>query len=296
MKKFSFFLLIAVVAFACQLQDDPTSLSDDAASAGGQTPGAYVIASTDSPDGKTFTITVDQSNAKATSNMLFQILACDGTPLTVNNVTGFTVNGVDKMDKLNSDVGGGTACANAYPDPYIHFGQSINTDVYVIEIKLDTPSKGGSFVIKSTNDCFGINDPNYSFSHDCTPPPTCYEEESAWSDGPRYVSRGNWATYTPYSAGNVNVYAGKTKFAGVATMSSVSADNKVTISIALNPGWSLQEVSNPVKIQGYDLTPPAGNPSPGRFASKGSSLTVTLAKANFYGIHLDVREAVACPE
>ncbi|MFM7329768.1 MAG: hypothetical protein ACKO3B_13680, partial [Bacteroidota bacterium] len=66
------------------------------------------------------------------------------------------------------------------------------------------------------------------------------------------------------------------------------------ITIALNPGWSLQEVINPVKIQGYD-TAPSGNPSPGRFASKGSSLTVTVPAKAYYGIHLDVRQAVACP-
>jgi len=69
----------------------------------------------------------------------------------------------------------------------------------------------------------------------------------------------------------------------------------VTITISLNSGWSLQEVSNPVKIMGYDNAP-SGNPSPGRFTSKGSSLTVTVPEARFYGIHLDVREAVACPE
>jgi len=295
MKKFSWSLVIAFAAFACQMQDEPTAIFDDKTSAGPSTPGAYVITSSSSADGQTFTITVDQSAAKATSNLLFQLFDCDGAALTVSNITTFTVNGVDKMDKLDSSVGQGTACSTVYPDPYIHFGQSIQSDIYVIEFSLDKPSKGGSFVIKSTNDCFGANDPNYAFTHDCTPPPACYEEESAWSAGTRYVTRGNWATYSAYMAGSVNVYAGKNKFAGTVTMSEVSSDGKVTITIALNEGWSLQEVSNPVKIQGYNTSVPSGNPSPGRFASKGSSLTVTLAKADYYGIHLDVREAVACP-
>ena len=79
-------------------------------------------------------------------------------------------------------------------------------------------------------------------------------------------------------------------------MSAVGADGKVTITIKLNDGWSLQEVSNPVKIQGYDATPAVGNPSHGRFASKGSSLTVKVPAATYYGIDLDVRQAVDCPK
>ena len=168
------------------------------------------------------------------------------------------------------------------------------SDIFVIEFSLDTPSKGGSFVIKAANKCWGVNNPAYAFTHDCTPPPVCYQEESAWASGTRYVSRGNWATFTPYAAGTVNVWAGQNKLAGTATFSAVT-NGKVTISIKLDANWSLQEVSNPVKIMGYS-TQPSGNPSPGRFTSKGSSLTVTLDAANYYGIHLDVREAVECPE
>lgn len=298
MKTFRWSFLLAFVAFACQMQDDPSSLSDEASSAGGPpTPGAYVISSTDSEDGKTFTITVDQSNAQATSNMLFKIFACDGTPLTVGNVSGFTINGVDKMGALNSSVGAGTACGSAYTSPYIHLQQSVQPDVYVIVISLDTPSQGGSFVIKSASDCWGVNDPNYAFRHDCTPPPACYQSESAWTSGTRYVTRGNWATYTTYAPNaTVNVYAGQNKLAGTATMSAISPDGKVTISIALAQYWSLQNVSNPVKIQDYTAVPYAGNPSPGRFAFKGSSLTVTVPAAGYYGIHLDVQQAVKCPE
>ena len=225
--------------------------------------------------------------------MIFQVLDCDGKPLTVSNITSFTINGTDKMDKLNNDVGNGTACSTVYPDPYIHLKQSIQPDIYVIEFSLDTPSKGGSFVIKSANKCWGVNNPAFAFTHDCTPPPVCYQEESAWAAGVRYVSRGNWATVTPYPAGTVNVWAGQNKLAGTATFSAIT-NGKVTISIKLDANWSLQEVSNPVKIMGYS-TQPSGNPSPGRFTSKGSSLTVTLDAANYYGIHLDVREAVECP-
>lgn len=294
MKSFRLFFAMAFLALACQVQDDPAVLSDKASSGPG-TPGAYVISSVVSTNGKVITITVDQSAAKAASNMLFKLLACNGSSLQVSNVSGFTINGINKMDKLNSSVGQGTACSTVYADPYIHLQQTVNADVMVIEITVDTEISAGSFVIKSTDDCFGTGDPAYAFTHSCLPPPTCFEEESAWATGLRYVSRGNWATYTPYKAGTVNVYAGKNKFAGTATFSAESGGN-VTITIALNSGWSLQEVSNPVKINGYIGAVPVGNPSPGRFASKGSSLTVTLPVADAYGIHLDVREAVTCPE
>lgn len=296
MKTFCWSFLLAFVAFACQMQDDPTPLADDASSKA-PTPGAYVVSTTASADGKTITMVVDQSAAQATSNMLFKVFACDGTPLSVANVTSFTINGVDKMDKLNSSVGAGTACATVYTNPYIHLQQSIQPDIFTIVMEVDTPTKSGSFVIKSTNDCWGVNDAAYSFTRDCTPPPTCYETESAWASGTRYVTRGNWATYTTYVPGGntVNVYAGQNKLAGRATFSAVN-NGKVTITITMDQYWSLQNVSNPVKIQEYNAIPAAGNPSPGRFSSKGSSLTVVMPAAPYYGIHLDVQQAVTCPQ
>jgi hypothetical protein len=173
---------------------------------------------------------------------------------------------------------------------------NFNADgVVTVVITLDTKSSGGAFLIKASTVCYGADNENFAFSYDCDEQP-CYEyrSETAWANGPRYVSRGNWATYTPYAAGTVNVYAGQNMLAGTATMSAVS-DGNVTITIALEAGWSLQDDSNPVKIQGYSVAP-SGNPSPGRFANKGTSLTVTVPAANFYGIHLDVQKAVQCAD
>ena len=123
----------------------------------------------------------------------------------------------------------------------------------------------------------------------------CYQEETAWTQGTRYVSKGNWATYTSKNAGTVTLYAGQTLPAGSATL-TVNGDNTVTIAITLNAGWSLQDVNEPVKIQGYDIAP-TGNPSPGLFTTyKGDELSVTVPAYNFYGIHLDVRKVIDCPE
>jgi len=122
----------------------------------------------------------------------------------------------------------------------------------------------------------------------------CYQDETAWTQGTRYVSKGNWATYTSKNAGTIILYAGQTLQAGSATL-TVNATT-VTIAISLNAGWSLQDVTEPVKIQGYAVAP-TGNPSPGLFTTyKGTDLLVTVPVYNFYGIHLDVRKVIDCPE
>lgn len=306
MKTFISSLVLAFVAFACQMQEDPLVISNDAASAG---PGGAVTSAASyansysfSADGKTLTLTINAADASAKdiSHLNFKFNDCDGAALEVSNITSITANGADMMGKIGAVEGQGTDCFGLLADPFIKLDQGFEGFPVVVVINFDTAVKTGNFLLKAGSSksptgggCFGSGDPNYSFSRECTPPPTCYEEDTAWGAGTRYVTRGNWATYTTYKANEtVNIYAGQSKFAGTATMSAVS-NGKVTISISLNSGWSLQEVSNPVKIQGYSVAP-SGNPSPGRFTSKGTSLTVTVDAANFYGIHLDARKAVDC--
>lgn len=131
----------------------------------------------------------------------------------------------------------------------------------------------------------------------CPQDEVCYEwkNETAWSTGPRYVQRGNWATYS--SATNlengVTIFAGQNINVGTAKLVNGS------IEITLTGGWELKPNTDAVKIQGYNTTPPAKNPAPGQFTTyKGSSLTPSVNAFNFYGIHLDVRKAyeVDCPE
>lgn len=135
---------------------------------------------------------------------------------------------------------------------------------------------------------------------ECTDEPqeeTCYQEETAWVSGPRYVSQGNWATYTPYlgAAQSINIYAGQTILVGTADFSAPDGNDMVQISINLTSPWALQNVAEPVKIQAYSSVPPASNPAPGQFNTyKGSSLTVNVPNANFYGIHLDVAKEISC--
>jgi hypothetical protein len=155
------------------------------------------------------------------------------------------------------------------------------------------------------------NGQNYDISHVTfcyDDPDTCYQEETAWSTGPRYVRRGNWATSTPYVApgGTVKIFAGQTLEAGTATFSAPDADGKVTITINLTGGFIFYYdgadvvADDNLKVQDY-ATAPSGNPAPGLFAWKKSvtsgatTATITVPRNNFYGVHLDVARPVACP-
>jgi len=318
MKKFFLPLLLLVVVFACQMQDETVTLSDDASSQGPPGNGngngnsqtydsCYVNSYSYNADGTQLTLTINGAAAcaKDISHLVFkfdgQVTSRDCSaatgPMTVANITGLIINGVDAMESLSGNIGNGDVCNAVVDNPLVKIDPVPNTDIVTIVMTFDTPVTDAFFLIKAGTSCVGYQNPNYDLSRECTPPPMCYNEDTGWAAGTRYVSRGNWATWTPYSSGgSVNIFAGQNKFAGTATFSPVSADGKVTISISLNPTWSLQDVSNPVKIQNYANTPPAGNPSPGRFAFKGSSLTVTVPADSFYGIHLDLRQAVACPQ
>lgn len=130
----------------------------------------------------------------------------------------------------------------------------------------------------------------------CETSGVCYDNETAWAAGTRYVKKGNWATYTAYVADKqVTLYAGQTMPAGTVMFSAPDLDGNITITITLASGWSLTSDNESVKIQGYNAVPPASNPAPGLFTTyKGNALTTTVPKFAYYGIHLDVRRVVPC--
>ena len=80
--------------------------------------------------------------------------------------------------------------------------------------------------------------------------------------------------------------------AGKVIFSEPSADDKVTITITLKPGWFFNNISDNVKIQDYATTPPSRNPSPGQFARKrcayGCSFSMKVPANRFYGVHVDL--------
>jgi hypothetical protein len=119
--------------------------------------------------------------------------------------------------------------------------------------------------------------------------------ETAWSNGDRYTTRGNWATFTQYSPGlEVALLAGQTKNAGTVTFSAI-VDGQVTVSIDLEDGWRFADVDENVKVQDYQWAP-EGNPSPGLFAHKAkaesSPFSIMVPANAYYGVHVDVEQEV----
>jgi|GEM_PF-1501591 hypothetical protein len=136
----------------------------------------------------------------------------------------------------------------------------------------------------------------------------CFTDETAWAAGTRYVSKGNWATYTEYAAGkSVTLYAGQTYVAGTVSFSA-PANGVVTITITLNDGFRFAlnptEVDgvykNNVKVQDYATIPPAVNPAPGLFywhqVATASPTTIEVPLNKFYGVHVDIERKIPCPD
>ncbi len=119
------------------------------------------------------------------------------------------------------------------------------------------------------------------------------KDETAWSDGDRYVKRGNWATYTAYNGveKTVTLFAGQTYDIGTVTFSA-PINGFVTITINLNEFGAFQNTKENVKIEGYTKAPNK-NPAPGKFSYKGhaegSTYEIVVPSYNFYGVHVDAQ-------
>jgi hypothetical protein len=136
----------------------------------------------------------------------------------------------------------------------------------------------------------------------------CYEEETAWAEGERYVSKGTWAMYVPYNGvgGVVDIRAGGGDGvgmnAGTATFTapySVDGQSMVDITINLTNGFIFyydlanDEDDDNLKIQDYKVKPTRA-PKIGLFGYKwqidvgATTATVKVPVNKFYGVHLDV--------
>jgi hypothetical protein len=293
MKNLILFFSMAFVAFSCQLQNDEVLISDRSSAADL----ADYTVDASSNNGFTFTFDISINNgAKDISHLTFNFNDCEGAALKLINVLSFSVDGVSIP--LNQLANGDPTCTYAEGSFPFKLDNGYSEDIQVV-IVLDTKSSGGTATIKAGNAQSGGGCFAYDFVYDCgsTPEP-CYDYkgETAWAAGSRYIARGNWATFTPYAEGSVNLYAGQHMFAGTVNFSAVN-DGMVTITIELDEEWSFQEGDKAVKVQAYDAAP-SGNPSPGRFTSyKGNEVEFSVPAANFYGIHLDVQKMVEveCP-
>jgi hypothetical protein len=278
-------LLTVILALAASCND--AYLSDGQTEAMGSkmraaVAGNYAVEA-GSEDGYNFTLTIDQSGAQDISHMIVQLVGCDGEFLTLENFTSAKVNGTDWPLVATT----GTDCK--YETPFVKFDDfDFNGGVVVVEFTVDVQTSGGNFLIKSGQGCF-----EYGIAGSCAKEEKCYEfnDDTAWSAGSRYSARGNWATFTAFTANTtVTLFAGQSSAAGTVSFSAV-VDGMVTITISLTGDYVFADVNENVKVQDY-TSAPSGNPNPGGFAHKGaasgSSFSLTVPANKFYGVHADV--------
>jgi hypothetical protein len=165
----------------------------------------------------------------------------------------------------------------------------------------------------------GLYGPEYkdishaSFCWDLQELDKCYQDETAWAKGERYVNRGNWAMYVAYDGEEktVDLIAdggdGVGMLAGTVTFSA-PVNGKVTITVNLDNSFIFyydlndDKEDDNFKVQDYGPSgPPHRNPKVGRFDWKkfipvGSTTGSMKVPVNsFYGVHLDVAYEVPCP-
>jgi hypothetical protein len=161
----------------------------------------------------------------------------------------------------------------------------------------------------------------------------CWEDETAWARGNRFVQRGNWAMFfdgptqaaidataigeiipLPKIGGGTSLtktlLAGQTLQAGTFKLVKTSDPNVFKAVIIINQFQGVNGIvwrfnpneSENVKVQDYASTPPARNPAPGLFAhkffapNKGENrIDFFLPRNNFYAVHVDMERQVECP-
>lgn len=169
--------------------------------------------------------------------------------------------------------------------------------------------KSGSGLVSPLNDGGQIPQiSNFTFCwNECPPVVVCTDETAMGGNsvGARPLGKngqptGAWWYYFETGTQTCQrIYAGQTIDVGQACL--IAGEFFVNFNdVNGNPtGWKLDDVSEPVKIQGYDVLPTTGRPAAGLFTTyKGKDLTnIDVRKPDgtlfkYYVIHLDVTKCV----
>jgi hypothetical protein len=231
--------------------------------------------------------------------------ACDGqgsctlapefdNTINVTNNDGVFFDWVASSFPLGAVVvkGGPNANVFAYDSP-----ASADSDLYA-PLNPNTVAPSDTFDISHASFCWNKDEAGL-----------CYQEETAWGVGRRYVKKGNWAMYVPYESGEtVQIRAaggnGVGMDAGTMTFSA-PAGGYVQITIKLTTNFIFYyDLNNGLeddnlKVQDYKKAPTT-NPAPGRFAWKSmvpvgaTEASISVPKNKFYGVHLDLAYQVPC--
>jgi hypothetical protein len=130
-------------------------------------------------------------------------------------------------------------------------------------------------------------------------PPECIEE-TAWGDGLLYNEGSSWATFTPTVMGEwVELWAGQNYYAGRVYFSTVpDMPGYVKIKILMRSCWDIQDVEEPIKVQGYDEPPVGEKVKTGQFEFKDFELNddpnnyyywAIVPYHDFFGVHVDIQ-------
>jgi hypothetical protein len=112
-----------------------------------------------------------------------------------------------------------------------------------------------------------------------------WQEETAFGGGIAGAGNAWWFALDASTSGTYPIYAGQQAVQGASVVYNATTDE---ISIVLGSEMQLQNVSEPVKVEGYDQLP-SERPAAGLFQLyKGSDLTVQGNGSAYYVVHLDV--------
>jgi hypothetical protein len=214
---------------------------------------------------------------------------------------------------------------NGMDGEYTHAGQTItisNSNGYTFDWAV-TPFPLGAVIVKagqgalvyyydgaiSDEGLLAYDDKEISHATFCwNKTDMCYEEETAWAEGARYVKKGNWAMYVDYYGveKTVELIADFTNYVHAGTVTfSAPVDGEVTITVNLTGGaifyYDLNDplYDNNLKVQDY-ATAPKKTPAPGLFTWKTNIETGSITGSivvpvnDFYGVHLDIALPVPC--
>ena len=202
------------------------------------------------------------------------IVETDGTYVT------FTVDGTIRIEGLCYIVGAvivkGSNEANVY---YYPEGSLGDTD-------LSAPENASGSPADLSNLSFCL------YEVECPEEEVCWAEETAWAGFEVGGGSAWWYFIDTEVAGPYPLYAGQELVEG-ASVSIV--DGMLTISLGEN--LALQEVDEPVKIQGYNVIP-TRRPNAGGFTTyKGAETAdINVAGFRYVAVHLDALVKVECPE
>jgi len=112
-----------------------------------------------------------------------------------------------------------------------------------------------------------------------------WQEETAFGGGIAGAGNAWWFALDASVSGTYPIYAGQQAVPGASVVYDATTDQ---ISIVLGSEMQLQNVNEPVKVEGYDQLP-SERPAAGLFELyKGTDLTVQGNGSAFYVVHLDV--------